>query len=103
MIGLLCLLFSTIAQIPVIIEFWFCKGYDNRLIVPFEEGTPYYIISICLGPFILVGLAVYFANFIQLGLDQLMEESSMHLSLFAHWAVWMEVLRSAIVAVPFVF
>ena len=45
------------------------------------------IISMCVCPFMLVGLAAYYANIIQLGLDQLMEESSMHLSLFAHWAI----------------
>jgi hypothetical protein len=58
------------------------------------------IIIVCLCPFVLVGLAAYYANFIQLGLDQFMEESSTHLSLFIHWAIWMNVLGTAIVALP---
>ena len=34
-------------------------------------------------------MAVYYSN---IGLDQLMEESSIQLSQFAHWAVWIKVL-----------
>ena len=35
-----------------------------------------------------IGLAGYQANFIQLGLDQLLEAPSEYLGLFAHWAMW---------------
>ena len=99
MIGLACLLFSTVVSITVLL--WFNKEYSSHLIVPFLEAAPFYITSICLLPFILVGLAAYYANIMQLGLDQLMEESSMHLSLFIHWAMWIEVLGIAVVAVSF--
>ena len=74
-------------------------GHIHKLLVPFSEAAPIYIIGICLCPFILAGLALYYANFIQLGLDQLMEESSMHLSLFIHWAMWIETLGTAVVVV----
>ena len=36
----------------------------------------------------IVGLAGYQANFIQLGLDQLLEAPSEYLGLFTHWATW---------------
>ena len=97
MIGLSCLLFSTIVSVVILV--WSIIGYNRHLIVPFHEASLLYVIGICLCPFILVGLAVYYANFIQIGLDQLMEESSMHLSLFIHWAIWIETLGTAVVTV----
>ena len=101
MIGLSFLLFFTILSAIALVwpQFMISKGHSNDFTLPFSEAAPFYIISICLLPFILVGLTTYYANFIQLGLDQLMEESSMHLSLFAHWAIWIEVLGTAIMAV----
>ena len=48
------------------------------------------------------GLAGYKANFIQLGLDQLMEAPSRYLGLFVHWVAWFYALGSFIVAVPFI-
>ena len=36
----------------------------------------------------MIGLIGYPANFIQFGLDQLLEASSECLGLFVHWAVW---------------
>ena len=99
--GLFCLLFSTIVTVVALI--WLIKRY-SRDIFAFDDLDSNLarlcIIGVCLCPFVLVGLAAYYANFIQLGLDQLMEESSMHLSLFAHWAIWMKVLGTAIVALP---
>ena len=99
MIGLSCLLFSIFVSVIILIWPQFSKGANSNFIVPFNKAAPFYVIGICLFPVILAGLALYYANFIQLGLDQLMEESSMHLSLFAHWAIWIEVLGTAIVAV----
>ena len=43
-----------------------------------------------------IGLAGYQANFIQLGLDQLLEAPSEYLGLFAHWAMWAFNLTSII-------
>ena len=36
----------------------------------------------------IIGIAGYGANFIQFGLDQLLESPSHHQALFAHWAKW---------------
>ena len=49
---------------------------------------PYYI-PICAGIlFFITGLSGYQANYIQLGLDQLMELPSEYLGLFMHWLEW---------------
>ena len=101
MIGLSCLLPSTILSIGTLVWPLFYNKSFKGIIVPFSDSevVPFYIIGVFLSSFVVVGLAVYYANFIQLGFDQLMEQSSMQLSLFAHWAMWMEVLGSGIVAV----
>ena len=36
----------------------------------------------------VIGVAGYMANFIQFGLDQLLEAPSEYLGLFIHWAKW---------------
>ena len=101
MIGLFCLLPSTIVSIGILVWSLFHQKSFQSITALFSdpEVVPSYIIGVFLSPFILVGLAVYYANFIQFAFDQLMEQSSMQLSLFAHWVIWMEVLGSGIVAV----
>ena len=81
MIGLSCLFFSTFVSVIILICPWFSMGHIHKLLA-FSEAAPLYIIGLCFFPFILVDLAAYYANFIQLDLDQLMEESGIHLSLF---------------------
>ena len=44
-----------------------------------------------------LGITSYHANFIQFGLDQLMEAPSEHLSLFIHWIIWADSVASAVV------
>ena len=44
-----------------------------------------------------IGQRSYYANFIQFGLDQLMEAPSEYLSLFIHWIVWADSLPSAVI------
>ena len=47
---------------------------------------------------IFIGFAGYQANFIQLGLDQLMSAPSQDLALFVHWATWAFAFGSSILA-----
>ena len=47
----------------------------------------------------VIGLIGYQANFIQFGLDQLLEASSEYLGLFVHWAVWVKNVVSIITIV----
>ena len=101
MIGLSCLLLS--ATIAIGLFVWYSKGYNHKLIVPLKEAAPIYAIGLCVGPFIVVGLAAYHANFIQLGLDQLVEKPSKYLSLFVHWAMWIDVVGTTVVVLCFAF
>ena len=55
---------------------------------PFEQVLPFYIIGFGTVPFLVVGIAAYQANFIQFGLDQLLDAPSIQLSLFIHLAIW---------------
>ena len=50
---------------------------------------------------IIVGLACYQANIIQLGLDQLLEAPSEKLGLFVHWLMWAYTLGSFTILVLF--
>ena len=47
----------------------------------------------------IVGLVRYQANFIQLGLDQLLEVPSEYLGLFVHWAKWINNATSIVTIV----
>ena len=47
----------------------------------------YFLFFIVIVTF-MIGLVGYQANFIQLGLDQLLEAPSEYLGLFVHWAEW---------------
>ena len=58
----------------------------------------YTLLSIAIIPFIF-GVAGYQANFIQFGLDQLLEAPSTSLALFIHWAVWAESLGTFFIQV----
>ena len=44
-----------------------------------------------------IGSIIYYANYVQFGIDQLMEASSRHLSLFVHWIIWADTLLSVII------
>ena len=44
-----------------------------------------------------VGSIIYTANFVQFGLDQLMEAPSEYLSLFVHWFTWADHVGSAVI------
>ena len=66
-----------------------------------EERVPYLVFECGAVFFTVIGYAVYQANFIQLGLDQLTEAPSMNLSLFIHWAVWADTLGTTVMIVSF--
>ena len=68
------------------------KVYAIQLVPPFSHNwilTIFCIILLLSALFIsIIGLAGYQANFIQFGLDQLLEAPSEYLGLFVHWAKW---------------
>ena len=62
------------------------------------------VIVSCIGLlFAFIGMAGYGANFIQFGLDQLLEAPSQHQALFVHWAKWSYDCMSVIVIGMFSF
>ena len=65
-----------------------------------RSGWEYFVIAvIAVSLFgIILGSAGYSSNFIQFGLDQLLDAPSSHQSLFVHWAVWCYELSSAVFA-----
>ena len=72
--------------------------YLTRVIVPESDGkiTKNPILFIILGAIAsflsIIGLAGYQANYIQFGLDQLLEARSEYLGLFVHWVQWFTML-----------
>ena len=100
MIGLTTILFSLIIII-ITFTIWFSLNLDHKQIafVLLQEKVPLYVTGFGAAFFIVLGYAAYQANFIQLGLDQLMEAPSIHLSIFIHWAVWADTLGMAVVGI----
>ena len=56
------------------------------------------VVGVVVVILIFIGLGGYQANFIQLGLDQLVSAPSRELALFVHWAMWGYNLGSTIIA-----
>ena len=95
-IGFLVFSFSTLIVILVwlgiITEFGHHKTKSLLQEYAFKEVAPVYFVvfsTICLSVF---GIVAFQANFIQLGLDQLMDTPSRGLSIFIHLAVWANIL-----------
>ena len=66
-------------------------------------GVPTGIFAVLTVILMIVGLACYQANIIQLGLDQLLEAPSEKLGLFIHWIMWSYTLGNFITVIIFVF
>ena len=98
MIGLGFLVFSFSTLIVILIWLGTITILDHHNLKPllqeyaFKKVAPVYFIgfgTLCLSAF---GVVAFQANFIQLGLDQLMDTPSRGLSIFIHLAVWANVL-----------
>ena len=69
---------------------------DTKILSP-EPGNKFFVAGCGAALFIVVlGYTAYQANFIQLGLDQLLEAPSISLSLFIHWAIWADTVGAAL-------
>ena len=86
-ISMTTILFCTII-VAMTIAIWFSldDGHESIVFVMLKERIPLYITGFSAAFFIILGYAAYQANFIQFGLDQLMEAPSTSLSVFIHWA-----------------
>ena len=99
-ISLTSIFFSTIIVAITVVIWSNLKDTHQRMVfVLLKERIPLYVIGFGAAFIIILGYAAYQANFIQLGLDQLMEAPSTVLRLFIHCAVWAETLGIALVGV----
>ena len=62
-----------------------------------SKASCFFVFIAFFGAFFGIGWIIYYANFIQFGLDQLMDASSEYLSLFVHWIMWADSLAFAVV------
>ena len=80
--GLGCLAFTTVLLFPHVIRNPFNTGSERH-------NAPLFFMLSSVGLLLIIpGLAGYQANYIQLGLDQLLEAPSEYLGLFVHWVEW---------------
>ena len=79
---------SVIALVPVV--FYFFLHYSSSEIVVYTFAGFALLIA-------TIGIAGYGANFIQFGLDQLLEAPNQQQALFVHWANWCYDLLSVVV------
>jgi hypothetical protein len=69
----------------------------NRGLQPqYEESIAGIILLSFVLALFIIGLVGFQANYIQLGLDQLLEASTEHLALFIHYATWVFVCSSVL-------
>ena len=88
-ISLSLILFSgVIALVPVV--FYFFLHYSSSKVVVYVFAGFALLIA-------TIGIAGYGANFIQFGLDQLLEAPNQQQALFVHWALWCYDLLSVVV------
>ena len=68
----------------------FCVNLAFLMYGSLPDRWAYFVIAVALlcvfG--VILGAAGYGANFVQFGLDQLLDAPSHHQTLFVHWAVW---------------
>ena len=93
------ILVSSIVVIVTLTVWISVLNQRNLVFVPIKESVPLFVFGFSAAFFIVIGYVLYQANFIQLGLDQLIEAPSINLSLFVHWAVWTDTLGKSIVFV----
>ena len=62
----------------------------------FSDNIMFFLLLALFGLTFGTGYMCYYPNFIQFGLDQLVDASSGQLSLFVHWILWADSLASAV-------
>ena len=96
--GLACLTLVTILLFTHVIR----NPFDRRMNIS-QNSNVFFALS-SLGLLLLIpGLSGYQANFIQLGLDQLLEAPCEYLGLFVHWVEWFTELGKSLTKPVFYF
>ena len=101
MIGLCFLSFHAVVAIIIPVVWVVVTQHPPFLLQQynFKEVAPYYFVGFCAFFLAMLGIVAFQANFIQLGLDQLMDAPSISLSIFVHAAAWANVLGICIMGV----
>ena len=95
--GLTFMLISVVCIMGTLLGWASLKHRDVLIpLNPLKDVAPFYVFGLGSIPFLVLGLAAYQSNFIQLGLDQLSDAPSIHLSVFIHLAIWSDMLGRAI-------
>ena len=99
-IGLCCILIFFLSVVVLGLA-WVCIGNPYRLISldPLKQVITFYIIGFGTLPFLVFGIAAYQANFIQFGLDQMLDAPSIQLSLFIHLAIWSDISGTTLMTI----
>ena len=100
----LCILVCSFAFFTVAcIEAMISIDHDRDIPGQLYDFGKYFMVVIALVAFLsfTVGLSGFQANFIQLGLDQLLEAPSEYLGLFVHWAIWTSSVTTPIIHLIF--
>ena len=99
-IGLSLIIVFSIGIVATLIGWAFTKHSHQLLSLDsFKEVAPFYFIGFSATILAIIGIAAYQANFIQLGLEQLVDDSSMSLSIFIHLAIWANALGATATAI----
>ena len=101
MIGLCFLSFHAVVTIIIPVVWVVITQHPHSLLQQynFKEVAPYYFVGFCAFSLAMLGIVAFQANFIQLGLVQLMDAPSISLSIFVHAAVWANVLGICIMGI----
>ena len=95
-----CLMFTASLAVSSIAVFTLARIWLVNVRVYYHIVQPIMFVLAAIGLVLFMsGLTGYQANFIQFGLDQLLEAPSSSLALFIHWTVWAESLGALVVQI----
>ena len=103
MVGLSFLLLYIV--IGIIVAVWAGTKRAHPLLedYTFTQVAPFYFVGFGVFSLAVLGIIAFQANFIQLGLDQLMDAPSRNLSVFIHLAVWSHTIGIVIAGTSLAF
>ena len=95
----LCLLLCGFGLIGFVIVLWYPHVIQSPFSKHQKKDNPEIFHSLVISGILLIimGLSGFYANFIQFGLDQLMDASSEYLGLFVHWVRWIIMLGTFLI------
>ena len=103
MVGLSCLLLYIVIVVTIFVWIGTKRAHPLLEEYTFEEVAPFYFVGFGMFTLAVMGIIAFQANFIQLGLDQLMDAPSKNLSVFVHVAIWADVIGTVITGTSVIF